>query len=208
VVTEEARAGTLKTYGRLSGDIIEKSRTCPGLSTYYKRFGGLLSVYARLGYDAPERIFEVTVRQRILLLRRSLINDIVDTFSDRIEETRKNRRFRSLLRYKKTGLLISVMVAKCYPTKLGNSWLVPAPMSERKRPTILALLNEQNTAIKSVIVLPRLDSKYLHVRVREKGHLLRFGEPLEELSDFLAVVQRFDKMRSDPSYRGPIFRCM
>lgn len=179
-----------KTHGRLSGDIIEKSRTCPGLSTYNKRFGGLLSVYARLGYDAPERSAEITTRQRILLLRRSLIKNIVETFSDEIEEVRKNRRFRSLLRYRKTGLLISVMVAKCCPTKLGNSWMVPAPMSERKRPAILALLNENNTSIKSLTVLPRLDSKFLHVRVREKSNVLRLAEPLEELSDLLAVVQR------------------
>lgn len=179
-----------RTHGRLSGEIIDKSRTCPGLSTYNKRFGGLLGVYARLGYDAPERSAEITIRQRILLLRRSLIKNIVETFPGKIDEVRKNGRFRSLLRYRKTGLLVSVMVAKWCPTKLGNSWLVPAPMSERKRPTILALLNESNTSIRSLTVLPRLDSKYLHVRLRENSHLLRSGEPLEEISDFLAVVQK------------------
>jgi DNA invertase Pin-like site-specific DNA recombinase len=134
-----------KAHGRLSGDIIEKSRTCPGLSTYNKRFGGLLSIYARLGYDAPERSAEITIRQSILLLRRSLIKRIVESFPEEINEVRKNGRFRSLLRYRKTGLLISVIVAKYCPTKLGNSWMVPAPMSERKRPTVLALLNENNT---------------------------------------------------------------
>jgi DNA invertase Pin-like site-specific DNA recombinase len=179
-----------ETHGRLTGEIIEKSPICPALSTYNKRFGGLLSVYARLGYDVPERSAEITTRQRILVLRRSLINNIVETFSDKIDEVRKNGRFRSLLRYRKTGLLISVMVAQCCPTKLGNSWLVPAPMSERKRPTILALLNENNTSIRSLTVLARLDSRYLHVRVREKSQLLQLGEPLEELSDFLAVVKR------------------
>jgi DNA invertase Pin-like site-specific DNA recombinase len=179
-----------KTYGRLTGDMIEKSPRCPGLTTYNRRFGGLLGVYARLGYDAPGRSAEITIRQRILLLRRSLIKNIVDTFPDKIEEVRKNRRFRSLLRCRKTGLLISVMVAKCCPTKIGNSWLVPAPMSERKRPTILALLNESSTSIGSLTVLPRLDSKYLHVRVRGNSHLLRSGEPLAELSDLLAAIKR------------------
>jgi DNA invertase Pin-like site-specific DNA recombinase len=179
-----------RTYGRLSGDIIEKSRTCPGLSTYTSRFGGLLSVYVRLGYDVPGRGAEITIRQRILLLRRSLIETIVEKFPDEIDEVRKSGRFRSLLRCRKTGLLISVMVAKCCPTKLGNSWLVPAPMSERKRPTILALLDENNTSIRSLTVLPRLASNYLRVRVRDQSQLLRLGEPLEQLSDFLALVQR------------------
>jgi DNA invertase Pin-like site-specific DNA recombinase len=179
-----------RIHGRLSGEIIEKSRICPGLSTYNKRFGGLLGVYARLGYAAPERSAEITTRQRILLLRRSLIKDIVETFSDEIDEVRTNGRFRSLLCYRKTSLLISVMIAKCCPTKMGDSWLVRAPMSERKRPTILALLDENNASIRSLIVLPRLDSQYLHVRVRERSHLLRLGEPLEELSDFLAMVHR------------------
>jgi DNA invertase Pin-like site-specific DNA recombinase len=178
------------TYGRLSGEIIEKSRTCPGLSTYCKRFGGLLSVYARLGYDVPERSAEITTRQSMLLLRRSLIRNIVDTLPDKIDEVRTNGRFRPLLRYRKTGLLISVMVGRCCPTKLGDSWLVHAPMSERKRPIILALLNETNTSIRSLRVLPQLASKYLHVRLREDSRLLRSGEPLEELSDFLIVVAR------------------
>ena len=181
---------TQRTHGHLSSEIIEKSRICPGLSTYNRRFGGLLGVYARLGYDAPERSAEITTRQRILLFRRSLIKNIVETFSDEIDQVRTDGRFRSLLRYRKTGLLISVMVAKCCPTKMGDSWLVPAPMAERKRPTILALLDENNTSIRSFIVLPRLDTKYLHVRIREGSHLLSLGQPLKELSDFLAIVQK------------------
>jgi DNA invertase Pin-like site-specific DNA recombinase len=175
--------------GRLSGEIIEKSRICPSLSTYNKRFGGLLSVYARLGYNAPERSAEVTTRQRVLLLRRSLINNIVETFPGEVDEVRRNGRFRSLLRFKKTGLLISVMVGRCCRTKLGVSWLVQAPMSERKRTTVLVLLNESNASIKSLTVLPRLVSSYSHVRLRGKSELLRTGQPLEELSDLLTVVR-------------------
>jgi hypothetical protein len=179
-----------KAHGRLSGDIIEKSQICPALSTYSKRFGGLLSVYARLEYDVPERNAEITIRQSMLLLRRSLIRNIVEAFPDKIDLLRKNGRFRPLLRYRKTGLLISVMVGRCCPTKFGDSWLVHAPMSERKRTILLALLNKNNTSIKSLTILPRLNSKYLHVRMREKSELLRFGEPLESLSGFLAVVQK------------------
>jgi len=189
-----------KIHGRLSGKLIDKSALCPGLSTYNKRFGGLLSIYTLLGYNVPERRAEITIRQRILLLRNSLIKRIVDAFPNKIDAVRENRRFRGLLRYRKTGLLISVVVARSCATKLGNCWQVEPPMSERKRTIVLALLDNENTSIKSVVVLPKLVSKNLHVRMREQSELLRSGESLVELADFLILVEKVKKAEARKTY--------
>jgi DNA invertase Pin-like site-specific DNA recombinase len=180
----------LKIHGKLSSKIIEKSRLCPGLSTYNARFGGLLNVYLRLGYDRPEMRSQVMVRQKALLLRNSLIKKLVEAFPGRIVEVQRSRRFRPLLRYRKTGLLISVVLARCSTSKLGFSWLIEVPRSQRRRTTILAFLDEENTSFKSLTVVPRLPMKGLHLRTRLKDDWLRSTEPLAKISDFLTVLDR------------------
>ena len=176
--------------GELTGEIIDKSRLCPGLSTYYKRFGGLLGIYARLGYDAPQRHIQVTRRQRILLLRKSLMQSFVDGFPGKIEIMQQpSGRFRPLLRHRPTGLLISVVVARCVTNKAGISWQMGAPMSRRGRTTVLALLDKSNTSIQSMHVLDNLRKSH-HVRVRETTEWLKAGEFLTHPSELLTTVQR------------------
>jgi hypothetical protein len=179
-----------RAHGKLTGAIIENSRLCPGLSTYNNRFGGLLNVYTRLGYDTLERRAQITIRQRTLLLRSSLVKSLMETFPGQFEEVRRNKRFRALLRYRKTGLLISIVLARCCPTKIGVSWLIEAPKSERKRTTILAFLDEKNGSIKFLRVFRRLVSKELHVRVREGTNWLQSGMQLDGFPDFLKVLEK------------------
>jgi DNA invertase Pin-like site-specific DNA recombinase len=71
-LTDEQMLERLKTllakHGKLSSKIIDKSRSCPGATAYYARFGGLLKVYQRLGYSTPELSSQATVRQRKMLV--------------------------------------------------------------------------------------------------------------------------------------------
>ena len=97
----------LNEHGKLTADIIDQSRLCPGASAYYKRFGNLLNVYARLGYSRPELLPTISSRARLAMLRRDLIDSIVRAFQGEIQEFRVNRRHRAILRWRKTGLKIS-----------------------------------------------------------------------------------------------------
>ncbi len=181
----------LKAHGKLNFDIIQNSRLCPSGYTYYQRFGGLLNVYARLGYSTPELSAQATSRQRMMLIRNDLIKNFVEGFPDQIQEARVSKRFRAMLRYCRTGLLISVVIARHCPTGRGKSrWLVETPKSERKRMTVLALLGEQNTSIESLRVFSKMDFKRLSIHVRADSEWLRSGEPLEAISEFLEVVHR------------------
>jgi len=130
-----------RSHGKLTGKIIYRSPLCPGLSTYHTRFGGLLGVYSRLGYDSPELRARVTTRQSLLLLRRTIIKTFVDTFPNDIEKVPKTRRLRSLLRLRKTGLLISVAMGRCCVSKArisgsfsnqSNSRIIPGRNSWRE----------------------------------------------------------------------------
>jgi DNA invertase Pin-like site-specific DNA recombinase len=180
----------LKAKGRLSGRIIDQSRICPGLSTYYARFGGLTKVYALLGYDQPETRSRVMLRQRVFLLRSSLVKEILDAFPGKISEVQRSKRFLPLLRYRKTGLLVSVLLARCCSSKAGLSWLIEAPKSQRKRTTVMGFLDATNTSIESLTVVSRVPLKYRHFRVRRDDNWRAEAEPLTRISDLSTALDR------------------
>ena len=180
----------LNAHGKLNSEIIQKSTLCPGTSTYSERFGGLLNVYARLGYIASDVMrSQISTRQKVLLVRASLIKTLIDNFPDQIEEIRANRHFRPILRHRKTGRLISLVLARCCQTKTGSSWLVLSPLRERRRVTVLALLDRANSAIGMVKVFPQLPVRTAQLRIRPETEWLNSGESVNRMSDFLGVIE-------------------
>jgi DNA invertase Pin-like site-specific DNA recombinase len=187
----------LKEQGELSSRIIDNSRLCPGATAYIRRFGGLLALYTRLGYNTPGRRAYISLRQRGALLRRSLITSLIDAFPNQIQEVRRNKRFRPLLRYRGTGLLISVVFARCCTGSLGRSWIIEIPTFERRRTTLLALLDFSSNAIESLRVFSGIPTKDRHMRVREGDDWLRSGVPLERISDLLDAVRAVRSAKDD-----------
>jgi DNA invertase Pin-like site-specific DNA recombinase len=182
---------TFKAYGQLSARIIDESRLCPGTSTYYQRFGGMLNVYARLGYDTPQaRVGQAANRVRGLLMRDALMKQILETFPGQIEEVRRKSRLKPLLRYRKTGLLIAVVVTWCYPTKTGASWRIRHRVTQFTRPTIVGLLDRRNRKIESLRVFPRLSNQQLNIRYGPIQDSPRTGLALENISDLFSVLKR------------------
>ena len=185
----------LSARGRLTSEIIQESRSCPGLTTYYKRLGGLLNAYQHLGYLRPELIVNATSRQRMMLIRGELMKSLVDTSSGQVQEVRSSRRFRALLRYRRTGLLISIVLARCCPAKTGPMrWFVESPKNERKRVTLLVLMNEGNTAIAELRVFRRMSIPGSDIRVREGSKWLQAGILLERASDLLTATRQVRAM--------------
>ena len=184
----------LRENGKLTAGIIQQSRLCPGSATYCSRFGGLLKVYARLGYNRPEYTGALVTRQRVMLIRESLVSTLLEHFPDRLQEVRRNRRFRSKLRDRRTGLVIAVMIARCYPTKRGDHrWFVDyadIPRPERARVTLLALLDESNATIGELRVFPKVDFPSRSTRLREDNDWLQSGTKLEQIVDFFDTVRR------------------
>jgi DNA invertase Pin-like site-specific DNA recombinase len=102
--------------GKLTSRTIENSRLCPAADVYSRRFGGLMNVYALLGYNTSELIAQATARLRGMIVRRLFIQEFLECFAEQLEEVRATKRFRPVLRVRKTGLLISVVVARFQPT--------------------------------------------------------------------------------------------
>lgn len=145
-----------KEHGKLTSRIIDQSRFCPGLTTYHHRFGGLLNAYARIGYEAPEARNYVSLRQRGIVLRDSFIKTLLDAFPDQLQAVRKNRRYRAMLRYRRTGSRISVVFARRCTRSKVPSWIIDTPKSKRNRITLLAGLDIRGGAIEVLRIFPKL----------------------------------------------------
>jgi DNA invertase Pin-like site-specific DNA recombinase len=179
----------LASHGKLSNKIIEQSPLCPGGRTYHSRFGGLLNVYRRLGYSTPEISAQATMRQRHLLTRSALINSLLEAFPSQFREVRKNRRCRALLRYRKTGLLVAVVLAQYYKDAIGSCWRIDAPRAEKKRTALVAFLGDDNARIQSLRVFRQLKFPRLTIRSGKADDWLCLGQPLSNVSEFVKVLK-------------------
>jgi DNA invertase Pin-like site-specific DNA recombinase len=184
----------LLEHGKLTNVLIDKSRSCPGVSAYRKRFkGGMLHLYGLLGYDKPDLCAQASRRQLGVLARSTLIDSFIECFPQELQEARKGRQFRALLRFRRTGLLIAVVLAYQRTYSNRTFWRLEAPKTERKRPVILGFLNKEHSVIQSLWVIPHLLSSRLTIRGSTGENWLRCGEQLERVSDFLRVLERVRK---------------
>ena len=189
----------LKSHGRLTSEIIHKSKECPGLTTYHKRLGGLLNAYKQLGYMRPDLLSAATNRQRLMLLRAQLIDALVEQSKGQLAKTRPSARFRTLLKFRRTGLLISVVLARHVPTRKGlPRWLVEPPRNERKRTTIVAFLCENNCSIHHMRVFPRIIYPSATIRTMVDDVWMKTGLRLESLPDAVSKILSV-RLRKPPS---------
>jgi DNA invertase Pin-like site-specific DNA recombinase len=200
---DEALLNRLKSVaaetGRLTSRIIQDSRLCPGADAYRRRFGGLMNVYALLGYNTSELLAQATARLRGMIVRRLFIQQFLDCFADQLQEVRASKRFRPMLRVRKTGVLISVVVARFKPTThtCQPRWFIEPSRYERKRTTIIGLMDERNASITSIRVFRKMDyGNATNLKFGLDHQWWQTGEHLKQISDLLAVLR--DVHRSKP----------
>ena len=157
------------------------------------RFGGLLNVYARVGYEAQERSAEVGKRQRLFIVRSSLIAQLLQCFPDQLEIARTNRRFRGLIRCRRTGRLVSLVIGR-HPRGDRTSWLAECPKPERKRAVLLALLDQQNDSVEALFLVKKLPLSDRHIRIRDNSDFLLSGKRIGSISEFLDALQDFKRL--------------
>jgi hypothetical protein len=178
--------------GKLTSRIIQNSRLCPAADAYRRRFGGLMNIYALLGYNTSELIAQATACVRGMIVRRFFIQQFLDCFAGQIEEVRATKRFRPLLRVRKTELLISVVVARFQPTtRTGQPrWLIEPSRYERKRTTILGLMDSHNTAITSIRVFRKMNyGNATNLKFSLDHPWWQTGEPLGQITDLFRVLE-------------------
>lgn len=180
---------TLSTYGRLNWTIINESQLCPASKAYRRRFGTLLNAYAQIGYNPLLTLKQAASRERGIGFRGSLIRSILETFPGQIEELQKGARFKGILRYRKTGLLIAIVIGWYGHGKKRDSWRVRARPEERERSAVVALLDTSNSRIESLRVFAKMPNNgQFQVPVGEFEESPRTGVALERISDFFTVL--------------------
>lgn len=183
----------LQVEGPLNTGIIERSLSCPSLTTYHSRFGGLLSAYRRIGYPDPKFASAEVARQKAWLIRDELIEAFVAHSDNRLEAVRPSIRFRALLRYQRTGLLISVLLARYRPTRKGQArWIVVPHGMEHHRVTVLVLLDETNSGIKQMWVLPRVGARRFALREQSETPLRAI--PFNTASELIDAIWKLRKL--------------
>ena len=187
----------LREHGRLTRKLIDETPSCPGLTTYYKRFGGLRNVYALLGLRSGEEAAALlSKRQQMLFVRDSLAQRILEQFPDQLSAVRRNRRIRIRLKVHSTGLLISLAIGRWHPTRSGGiRWTICIPERERKYLAVVALLDQDNESVSELRVMPNMKYSTRQLQVREGSDWFLEGERVGSLDDLLDAVNRVQKKR-------------
>lgn len=187
----------ISEHGRLTRTLIDQTPSCPGLTTYYKRFGGLRNVYAQLGLRSSEEATALlSKRQNLLFVRDTLGKSILEKFPDQFSAVRRNRRVRMRLRLRSTGLIISVVIGRWHPTRSGGGrWTICIPKNERKYLAVVALLDQDNESVRELRVMPHTKYSTRQMQVREGSGWFSEGERVDNLDDLLSAVNRVKKKR-------------
>ena len=182
--------------GRLTAEIIEQSLMCPSLTSYYKRFGSVLQAYKRVGYPHEHLFAANATRQQAWVVREQLMEVLVRESQGSLYQFRPSGRHRVLLRCRRTGLLISVLLARFQLTAKGQTrWSVDPRINDNPRLTALVLLDETNRVINKLFVFRRLPGIH-RFTVRSDSEFLQKGLLVDPSSKLLDAVHEVRMTRN------------
>jgi DNA invertase Pin-like site-specific DNA recombinase len=179
----------LARHGRLSLKLVKTSPDVPSPSTYRLRFGSLRKAYELIGYGRPDQFGAIDLRRRTQALREELVARIAVLFPKQVCVVRRGGRWRTRLRMR-NGRLVSVLVARCLPTKNHTlRWLVDPHISEGRVTTLVARLDMGNSSFADFHIFRNLQRSRRFVTYLNDSWLHR-GERLADLREFCKAVER------------------
>ena len=130
------------------------------------------------------------------------MKNLHDTFPNQFREVRKNNRFRPLLKYRKTGLLISLIFARNSTNHCEKSWIIDTPKEKREHTTLLVLLDVHGGGVESLWLFRTVPTDYRHMRVRVGDDFLQTGTRLDSMSHLVEAI-RTVRTKDNLSLRRP-----
>ncbi len=94
-----------------------------------------------------------------------------------------------MLRYRKTGLLIAVVLAQHGKDTFGDFWRIDTPRTEAKRTVVVGFFNEGNTPNPDSQGSRELQFARVTIRDRRKDGWLLSGRVLTDVSHLLDVLE-------------------
>lgn len=181
----------LAANGRLTGVLINQSRSTPHTSSYIRRFGSLMETYNRIGYRPPARTMAIAERAaRTWRFRSKLLERLEKGFPGRVTRCVSFGGWRFAL-HLDTGLTVSLIVCPCYKTRaLGRiRWQLSPVARERGLITLVCLLRPGNDEVQSYYLFPRIDHPRIYQIKTEHDPWLKQGIRLRSLSGFYEAVR-------------------
>lgn len=180
-----------KQHGRLSQKLISKAKGLPSTGTYWSRFGGLRQAYELIGYSGRQSSPSITdTRKRLASVKRRLLEDIVKAFPGEVRVTRENYRQRLRLGLKDKSLITVYLIRSHHLLDGSLRWYLNTARKEFCRLSLVARLNQDNTAFFDFHLLPCFRSE-TRLTLKPDDKRLLGGVRFTEVGQFLAATNRF-----------------
>jgi DNA invertase Pin-like site-specific DNA recombinase len=174
----------VQAHGCLSGSVLKLHGLSPSVLVY--RFGSMNKACELAGYLSPYKK-TYAYRVRILSIRAEMMQQLVEMFPDRISVSSKSKRYRSWLKIK-NGPEVAVRVCRSiHLARTGRMWLLHATEGERRRVTLMAGMNRENTALEAYFVTGQMKNR-TKTHISETHDWLQNGTQLDDLRSFYKVV--------------------
>ncbi len=174
--------------GRLSGILIDETEGMPSSAAYRHRFGSLARAYQLIAYTPERDLAFVEVNRRLRLLYPDLLSTIISSFEqhggvvERDPET-------DLLTV--NGMLVvSVVIARCHTTPAdAMRWAVRFDEGLEPDLTIAVRMDAPNRAPLDYYVLPSLDVRAEHLRLKEDNGIFLDGYRFDSLDYLFGIAE-------------------
>ena len=186
----QALRDLLAMKGRLTLQLVKESNALPSPHTIRARFGGFRAAYGLIGYDRPAQFGRADMRKRIFVLREELFTRIAESNPTGVSVVQRSGCYRKRLLLS-NGVAVSVIVARAVPNRKGTArWFIKLPpKQERHLTTLVARLNEENTALLDFHVFRRVERR-TELRILFKDPWLKSGIRVANLSRIREAVRR------------------
>ncbi len=178
----------LAREGKITIELMRKTKDCPSPATFSHRFGSLCRAYEMIGYSGFWNGGWLGKRRDIQVLRNTLMIEISNCSLGSISIDAPGHPNRTRLRLS-DGNLISLLGCRCFRAYKGNlRWVVKSVPDECHLITLIARLNENNTAFKDFFLIPPIRALVATI-LAEKDPRLAQAIPLSNLSNLSDSVR-------------------
>jgi DNA invertase Pin-like site-specific DNA recombinase len=184
-------AALLAKNGRLSQQLIDKTRGVPCCETYRQRFGSLARAWKLIGYAARRDFRFVDVNKVLRARRPSIVSQVVTDIEGAGGTVRRDPKTGVLTIDEKISAF--VVIVRSQPTKMGTPrWYVSFKKGPRRDVTIVVRIASDDVSVRDYYVLPQGQAPsepnlYLHP---ENGVLEAFR--CDTLGAFFEITRRSD----------------
>jgi DNA invertase Pin-like site-specific DNA recombinase len=187
----EALRSVLTEKGTLSASAIRGVPLTLAREGYARRFGSLTRAFELVGYDSSHKD-TIVHRTEIRKIRSDLMESLARLFNGEVSIQNRGPIHRNYLCLK-DGTKISVRACRRVRSVFnGPTWILQPVKREGRMVTLLALVNEDNTAFALVHVLPPIANRG-QVRITRNHSWLRKGVRLDDLAFFREAVKQIKR---------------